>query len=88
MRTVHEALADETVSGDERWALAASWDEVLGLDLVGGGDLQPDLAVLVREREEARAAGDYSRADDIRDRLRSAGVELLDSPAGTRWVRR
>jgi cysteinyl-tRNA synthetase len=88
MRAVHEALADESVPGDERWALAASWDEVLGLDLVGGGDLQPDLAVLVREREEARAAGDYSRADDIRDRLRSAGVELLDSPAGTRWVRR
>jgi cysteinyl-tRNA synthetase len=88
LTVLHDALGDDAVSPAVRWTLAASWDAVLGLDLVGSGELPPELAALVREREEARSARDFARADEIRDRLRSAGIELLDSAAGTSWVRR
>jgi cysteinyl-tRNA synthetase len=33
-------------------------------------------------REQARAAGDYDRADDLRDALVDAGVEVEDGPEG------
>jgi cysteinyl-tRNA synthetase len=85
---VHELLADGAVPPHARFALVASWDSILGLQLTSNETLAPELAALVREREEARAAGDYGRADDIRERLRAQGVELLDSSEGTRWVRK
>ncbi len=84
---LHETIGDESIDPKIRWSLVASWDELLGLDLVGADDLSPELASLIRERDEARTAGNFTRADTLRDQLRAAGVELLDSPEGTRWVR-
>lgn len=40
---------------------------------------------LVRQRLAARRARDFSRADEIRDILTKAGVELTDIPNGTGW---
>jgi len=40
---------------------------------------------LLEERAEARAAKDWARADAIRDRLKSAGVEIEDTPDGPKW---
>jgi cysteinyl-tRNA synthetase len=85
---LHELLSDNDVSPDDRRTLAESWDEVLGLRLAEHDDLPEELAALVREREDARTRKDFARADEIRERLRASGVELLDSAAGTRWVRR
>jgi cysteinyl-tRNA synthetase len=88
LTVLHELLSDNDVSPDDRRTLAESWDEVLGLRLARTEELPAELEALVKEREEARAAKDFARADALRDRLRESGVELLDSAAGTRWVRR
>jgi cysteinyl-tRNA synthetase len=65
------------------------------LDLVGLGTLaQPDEGVeadgearrLMEEREEARAAKDFSKADVLRDRLAELGWEVRDSAAGPSLV--
>ncbi|MEX0875017.1 MAG: cysteine--tRNA ligase [Actinomycetota bacterium] len=85
---LHETLADDSIPPTDRRSLVGSWDEILGLDLIGSDELPPELAQLVRRRDEARAARDFAGADEIRDRLRAQGVELLDSDKGTRWVRR
>jgi cysteinyl-tRNA synthetase len=61
---------------------------VLGLDLSGTDDLPAHLAALLAEREEARTGKNFARADEIRDRLRAEGIEVLDSSEGTRWVKR
>ncbi len=37
------------------------------------------------ERNEARKAKNFSRADEIRQEMVSRGVELMDGPAGTSW---
>jgi cysteinyl-tRNA synthetase len=61
----------------------------LGLeDLLEVEDEAPDeLQELAAEREEARAARDFDRADKIRDRLAGEGWEIRDTPEGARLVR-
>ena len=44
-------------------------------------------AALIAARQEARARGDYARADALRDELAALGVVVEDTPAGAR-VRR
>lgn len=39
----------------------------------------------VAERAAARSAGDFVRADAIREELAAVGVELEDTPGGSRW---
>ncbi|GAB3024629.1 cysteine--tRNA ligase [Nocardioides flavus (ex Wang et al. 2016)] len=40
---------------------------------------------LLEERTAAREAKDWVRADAIRDRIKAAGVEVEDTPAGPKW---
>jgi len=49
------------------------------------GDAQVD--ALVAARDEARKRKDYAAADAARDQLASLGVQIIDTPAGTRWRR-
>jgi cysteinyl-tRNA synthetase len=75
------------IEGGEKYALLASWDAVLGLDLerIARDGFTPteEMATLVRERDEARAAKDYAKSDELRDRLQSLGLEVMDTAEGT-----
>lgn len=72
--------------------LAGSWDRATegaattrdGAAGPGAVTIPPDVAALVVEREAARTARDFTRADGIRDALADAGWDLADSPHGTR----
>ncbi|HEX7738856.1 MAG TPA: cysteine--tRNA ligase [Marmoricola sp.] len=41
---------------------------------------------LLQARTTARAEKDWARADEIRDQLKDAGVEIEDTPDGPRWT--
>lgn len=43
------------------------------------------IEALIKERNVARSAKDWKRADEIRDELLKNDIELLDSPEGTKW---
>jgi cysteinyl-tRNA synthetase len=64
--------------------------ELVGLESVaeaeGGAD--DEAQQLLDEREEARAAKDFERADELRDRLAELGWEVRDSADGARLVPR
>ena len=53
-----------------------------------GGEDDAEIDALVAERDAARAARDFARADAIRDELASRGIEVLDGSDATRWRRR
>lgn len=54
----------------------------------GGGELVNDLMQLLLDlRQEARAAKDWRRADDIRNRLALMGILVEDGPDGSSWRR-
>ncbi|MFQ5914485.1 MAG: cysteine--tRNA ligase [Nitrospinota bacterium] len=42
---------------------------------------------LIRDRQEARARKDWSKADRIRDELKAGNIVLEDGPTGTQWKR-
>ncbi|MCR5606710.1 MAG: cysteine--tRNA ligase [Treponema sp.] len=53
------------------------------------GDAEaPEIEALIAERNAAKAAKNYSRADEIRDELTNRGIELTDTPNGTVWARK
>lgn len=92
MAVVRQVARADLPADERRW-LVLDADLVLGLDLGrtaapsdDGSDrasLDADAAALVAERSAKRAAGDYARADAIRDELRSRGLEITDDPDGT-----
>jgi len=43
------------------------------------------VGLVLRQRETARARGDYASADSIRDTLENTGVTVDDTPEGPRW---
>jgi cysteinyl-tRNA synthetase len=51
-----------------------------------GAETDAEAESLLREREEARAAKDFARADEIRDRLAGLGWEVRDSADGAKLV--
>ncbi|MEM7000647.1 MAG: cysteine--tRNA ligase [Pseudomonadota bacterium] len=46
-----------------------------------------DIDRLIEARNQARQDRDFSRADEIRDELAAAGIDLEDTREGTRWRR-
>ena len=63
---------------------------LLGLDslLAGEERADPEAERLLAERERARSAKDFERADTIRDQLAELGWEVRDGADGARLVRR
>jgi cysteinyl-tRNA synthetase len=96
---VRETLRSDLPDDERRW-LVLDADLVLGLGLdlavvasVGGGsggtadELGDRERTLLAERDAARAARDWARADALRGELAAAGIELVDGPGGTTWRR-
>ena len=59
-----------------QWSLGVS-EEHAALDKL--------ISSLIARRDQARENKDYDTADEIRDQLDKAGIELSDGPSGTHW---
>jgi len=68
----------EFLTGD---VLGLKWPEERGTS----GERDALIQILVDLRNEARKAKNFALADQIRQRLFSVGIELRDTPDGTRW---
>lgn len=62
--------------------------DILGLKVESKEELlDADIEKLIEERNEARKAKNFARADEIRDQLKDAGIILEDTRAGVKWKR-
>ncbi len=79
-------FADSSLSAALRAELIAQLAQVIGLALTRADtrttELAPEIAGLVEQRERARAARDFARADELRHELLAHGVVVEDGPAG------
>ena len=68
------------------------FDKVLGLSLKdyaeSATESDDEIDALIAERNEARAAKNWARADEIRDILNEKGIVIEDSAQGTLWRRK
>ena len=80
------ALVAELVRSDiappTKASMLTRWDAVLGLDLdrASRPALPPGASELIAERERARAAKDFAKSDELREKLRAMGVAVADEP--------
>ncbi|HTA30905.1 MAG TPA: cysteine--tRNA ligase [Candidatus Cybelea sp.] len=68
-------------------AALAAWDKidsVLALGRAEEADVPAELLALLEERQAARKARDFKRADAIRDELKAKGWVIEDTPKGPR----
>lgn len=62
-------------------------DRTLGLDLTKEPNISDVQKSLIAEREEARKAQDWQKADELRKQLAEQGIEINDTPDGPIWRR-
>ena len=61
-------------------------DQLFGLRLIEDSpEISPEVKNLILEREKARESKDFSRSDEIRDKLVLLGVNVKDTTDGTIW---
>ncbi len=95
MAEAFELLAEanrEEVGKDEASVVLAEMLGLVGLSSLTqpdeGAEADDEAATLLEEREQARAAKDFQRADEIRDRLAELGWEVRDGAEGAKLVPR
>ena len=79
-------------------AALADFDQVLSLNLIPAAEAlrkkeeeeaaasaDPEIDALVAARTDAKKAKNFAEADRIRDELKAMGVEIIDTPQGTKW---
>ncbi|NMM64865.1 cysteine--tRNA ligase [Clostridium sp. P21] len=88
-----EVIKDNELTSKEKSTLVEDFDKVLSMDLMNedieeglDSNIDSDLVdKLIQERNDARQSKNWAKADEIRDKLNSMNIEILDSKEGTKW---
>jgi cysteinyl-tRNA synthetase len=91
VRETNRRLAAGELQADEAAAALGDWervDGVLGVGARAEAEAPPAVLQLLEQRQAARRARDFSRADALRDELKALGWLIDDTPKGPRLKRR
>ncbi|MFA7253595.1 MAG: cysteine--tRNA ligase [Patescibacteria group bacterium] len=78
-----QETVDSSMSNATKIALFSRYDEVLGLDLLADEDEVPaEVIELANQRETARQAKDWARADVLRHTIKEKGYQVKDMRSG------
>lgn len=88
------------ISNEDKLATVLDFDKVFGLNFKGVYNMKietgsfkleifpVEIQVLVKDREEARKNKDWSKSDEIRDKIASLGYEVKDTKEGSEVKRK
>lgn len=78
---IWKLLDDDSISDEDKVATIALFDKVLALDLANPPEINIPVEVkkLAQERQDAREAGDFELADELRERIENAGWQVNDT---------
>ena len=85
--------SESSLESDLKEELIKTFDyygnQVLGLFQENLGDESSQAAIedLIAKRDAARKAKNWHESDSIRDKLKERGIEIQDTPDGTKWRR-
>ncbi len=84
--TMWEMVKSENPTSAKRQSILVM-DKVLGLglDKVEKAQLPKGAKELMEKREELRKAGNFEESDKVRQELLKMGVEVEDTPSGSKW---
>ena len=87
---IYDLLKDENVNDKTKLELIKAFDQVLSLDLTKEENLmvnvdEDTINNLINERNLAKQNKDYSKADEIRNKLLDMGILLKDTREGTTY---
>jgi len=85
-------------NGATKLAAIKDFDQVLSLNLLkaaqtlrdkeaaeAAASADPEIDALVQARTDAKKAKNFAEADRIRDELKARGIEIIDTPQGSKW---
>jgi len=87
VRETNRLLAEGDLSPSSAAAALAAWeqvDSVFGIGTKATADAPAEIMALLHQRESARKAMDFTRADAIRDQLKARGWVIEDTAEGPR----
>ena len=90
IRKLNPLISSASVSESQREAILATMrrlDSVLRIMEFGEPALDKESLGMVEARERARAERNWAEADRLRQALLARGVQVIDTPQGTRWKR-
>ncbi len=81
------AVKDPDLDSAAKLALVAEFDRILGLGLMTAQppELSAEAMAILAERTQARADGDWPKADQLRAELARQGIMVKDTRQGTEW---
>jgi cysteinyl-tRNA synthetase len=91
IRKLNPLISSASVSEPQKEAILAAMrrlDSVLHIMEFSEPELDQESRQLVAAREKAREGRDWQEADRLRQLLSERGIQVIDSPQGTRWRRR
>lgn len=90
VRQINRQVSQNTLDAAAAASALAAWesvDTVLGVGAPAEIEAPDEVRALLDERQAARRAGDFKRADVLREALKSKGWVIEDTPKGARLKR-
>ncbi|MEK7461688.1 MAG: cysteine--tRNA ligase [Patescibacteria group bacterium] len=86
LAVVWKLVKDESISLADKKMTLSNFDKVLGLNLENNEfevkDLPREIEQLLKDRESARATGDYVKSDELREKIKNLGFIIEDTASG------
>ncbi|MBH1988443.1 MAG: cysteine--tRNA ligase [Myxococcaceae bacterium] len=87
MRVLWDVVKDADLGTENQLELVEDFDQVFGLGVsqFERPVLSWELSQIVEERNQARAQKDWQKADELRQKLSTCGLQIKDTPKGPDW---